>query len=488
MNHKNSLRTILAALMCLTIIIGGCGQSDVGKMPVTTSSKEAMDHFMNGRALFDKLRATDALVHFEKAVKADSTFALAYLYTGFSTGTAKGFFANLDKAVALSDQVSEGERLWILSSQAAANGETMKQKEYLQKLVAAYPNCERANTLLGNFLFGIQDYEGAIAQYEKANTINPDYSQPYNQLGYAHRFLENYEAAEKAFKKYIELIPDDPNPYDSYAELLMKTGKFEESTKHYRKALDVNPEFFNSYTGIASNLNYLGRYEEARSTLQDLLQVARTDGERRGAFFATALSYMFEGFPGKALDAIREQYAIAEATNDRGAMSGDLNLMGNILFELGKYDKALLHYEKANATALDSDLSDKVKANNTRNFMYNQARVALMKKDMKTAKELAAKHMEEVTAVQNTFQTWLSHNLAGMIACADGEYDNAIAHYEQANLQNPYTLFRIGSAYEKKGDKKAAKEYYTRAADFNALNNMNQAFIKDKVAKKLASM
>ena len=54
----------------------------------------------------------------------------------------------------------------------------------------------------------------AIKHYEKATTINPSFSQPYNQLGYAYRFIEKFNDAENAFKKYIELIPGDPNPYD----------------------------------------------------------------------------------------------------------------------------------------------------------------------------------------------------------------------------------------------------------------------------------
>ena len=65
----------------------------------------------------------------------------------------------------------------------------------------------------------------------KATAINPSFSTPYNQLGYAYRFLEKFPEAEDAFKKYTQLIPDDPNPYDSYAELLMKMGRFDESIK-----------------------------------------------------------------------------------------------------------------------------------------------------------------------------------------------------------------------------------------------------------------
>src|SRR4029079_11541120 len=124
-----------------------------------------------------------------------------------------------------------------------------------KKLVVAYPRDERAHMLLGAAYFGVQDWNHAIAEYEKSVSINPKFSPPYNQMGYAYRFLEKYPQAEKAFKMYIELIPGDPNPYDSYAELLMRIGRFDESITQYGKALEVDPHFINSHWGIAANYN-----------------------------------------------------------------------------------------------------------------------------------------------------------------------------------------------------------------------------------------
>ena len=135
-------------------------------------------------------------------------------------------------------------------------GDQTGQKSHLDQLTAAFPRDERALNTLGAFHFGRQEYEQAIAAYEKAIAINPAFSQPYNQMGYAYRFIGRNDEAEKAFKKYIELIPDDPNPYDSYAELLMKLGRFDESIKSYEKALSVNGHFVASYIGIGLDQIY----------------------------------------------------------------------------------------------------------------------------------------------------------------------------------------------------------------------------------------
>src|SRR5262245_57908310 len=102
--------------------------------------------------------------------------AIAYLGLSQSAPTANGFFENQKKAVALADQVSEGERLWILGSEAGANGLPKKANDYFEKLVAAYPNDERAHNLLGTNLFGLQRYDEAIVHFKKAIEINPKFS------------------------------------------------------------------------------------------------------------------------------------------------------------------------------------------------------------------------------------------------------------------------------------------------------------------------
>src|SRR5262245_54075573 len=200
-----------------------------GKVPITTSSTAARDAFLRGRELAEKLRGQQARPEVERAVQPAPTFAVAYLNLANTQPTTKEFFATLEKAVALADRVSPGEKLLIKGGEAASSGDNAAQVKIYEELVATYPQDERALMLLGTAHFGGQRYAQAIAQYEKAVGIAPQFSPPYNLMGYSYRFLGESAKAESAFKKYIELIPDDPNPYDSYAELLLKLGRYNES-------------------------------------------------------------------------------------------------------------------------------------------------------------------------------------------------------------------------------------------------------------------
>ncbi|MEP6719540.1 MAG: tetratricopeptide repeat protein, partial [bacterium] len=254
--------------------------ADTDKIPVTSSSEDAKKEFLLGRDLAEKLLIQDSIQHYDKAIALDSSFAIAELNRATSSPTAREFFEHLNKAVKLSENASAGERLQILAAEAGANGNVTKQKEYLDQLVAQYPNDERARFALGGYYFGQQDYPNAIEHYKKATELNPSYSTAFNILGYAYRQNEDYANSERAFKQYIVLIPNDPNPYDSYAELLLKMGRFNESIVQYRKAVTIDRNFVNSHFGIASALMYQNKSAAAIAELDKILTKARSDAER----------------------------------------------------------------------------------------------------------------------------------------------------------------------------------------------------------------
>jgi tetratricopeptide (TPR) repeat protein len=457
-----------------------------GKIPVTTSSEEARKEFTQARDMAERLLAQDSIPHYDKAISLDPNFALAELGRANASQTAKEFFDHLKKAVDLSAKASEGERLLILANQAGANGEAVKQKEQLDRLVAAHPNDERAHFQLGGYHFGQQEFTQAIGHYKKATELAPGYSPAYNILGYAYRQNGDYANAEQAFKKYIELIPNDPNPYDSYAELLLKMGKYEDSITQYRKALSIDANFIASRNGIAADLLYLGKPDEAKTELQAISDKARSDGDRRAALFAMTVVEADGGKLDKALEEVDKQYALGEKIGDTAAMTGDLQLKGNILVEMGRYDEAKEQFDRLLKMTDESTLSQEIKDNAKRFHHYNLVTVALGKKDFATAKAEAEEFRKGAEASKNPFQLKQTHELAGMIALAEKDFDKTIAELQQANQQNPQNLYRLSQAYQGKGDNAKAKEFGAKAAGFNSLPQLNYAFVRAK-AQKIAS-
>lgn len=496
MLKKSTMLRLMTAVIGLGVLAwGGCSNNGTtnpesltaagnnGKIAVTTSSEEARKEFLQGRDKFERLLAQDSIQHFDKAISLDPNFALAELGRANSAQSAKEFFEHLKKAVSLADKVSEGEKLFILAAEAGANAEAAKQKEYLEKLVSAFPNDERAHFNLGGYFFGQQDYAHAIEHYKKATGLALSYSPAYNLLGYAYRQDGDYANAEQAFKKYIELIPNDPNPYDSYAELLLKMGRFDESIAQYRKALTIDPNFVASHLGISADLTYQGKHDEAVTELQKIMDKARSDGQRRNALFGLTVVNVDRGKMDDALAEMDKQYALAEKINDAAAMSGDLQAKGAILLESGKYDEAKSQFDRALKVVEDSSLSQEIKDNTKLFHHFNLATVATGKKDMAAAKAAAEEFRKVAESSKNSNQVRQAHELNGRIALAEKQYDTAISELGEANLQNPYNLYRLALAYQGKGDQAKAKEFAAKAAEFNPLPQLNFGFVRVKASR-----
>ena len=483
----------LARLACLalaamvTIVATGAAQdrgaAGLAKVPVTTASSDARAEYLKGRTLGENLRAHDSREVLLRAVAKDPSFAIAHYSLALNSPTAKEFFDHLKHAVKLSGKASEGERLMILGLEAGSNANPEKQREYYEKLVAAYPGDERAHFLLGNNYFGQQDYDKTLREYQSSVEIAPEYAPAYNLLGYAYRQVGRFEDAENAFKKYIELIPNDPNPYDSYAELLMKKGRFDESIDMYRKALATDPKFSPSHVGIASNLMYQGKHDAARKEAWKLHESARNDADRRNAFFSTAVAYADEGKFDEALAELKKEQSIAAKINDPANMSADAVAMGDVLLEAGKPEEARAMYQDALTRLERSDFSSEVKENARLFHGYNLGRVAVHGKDLAAAKKHADAYMQAATARKNSAQIRQAHDLAGTIALKEKQYDQALAHFAKANQQDPYVLYRTGKAYKGSGNEAKAAQMFQQAVNHNTLPTLNHAFVRAKAKK-----
>lgn len=480
----------ILAVALASLAMAGCARVEedtAEKIPVTTASPKALELYLEGRDLAEKLRLTDSRRYFLEAVSEDGAFATAHLALAVTAPTQPEFFDALEQAVATAGAVSEGERLAIEAVEARAKGDGAAQHKRLQRLVAAYPADERGHYLLGTYYLNAQEYDQAIEQYDAAVRINPEFTLPYNAMGYAYRFLERYADAEQAFRKYIELIPDEPNPYDSYAELLMKTGRFEESIRNYEKALSYNPNFMASHIGIGNDYLFMNQPDKARESFHRLLELARDDRERRQARLWMAASYVHEMDWDSALEQMQAMYAIGETGGDLVTMSRDLVQMGDVLLSTGAAEQALSKYRDAMDLMERAEVPEEVKETARRNLLYNEARVALMQKDSDTARRRAEEYGEGIDARQVADESRRYHELAGRIALLEEGWQTALAEFEQANQRDPIVLCLQAKAWKGLGDEQKARELVERAANFNAIA-FNYAFVRNKAFEMLEEL
>src|SRR4051812_32010839 len=129
-------------LICSAIVVATSATALAETSPtvaITTSSEAARALYLKGRDLVEKLRVTDAHALFGQAIAKDKNFALAYLGFANTSGTTKEFFDAIGHAVAEVDKATPGEQWLVRAAEAGAKADPTHQKEYLDKLAAAFP-------------------------------------------------------------------------------------------------------------------------------------------------------------------------------------------------------------------------------------------------------------------------------------------------------------------------------------------------------------
>lgn len=102
---------------------------------------------------------------------------------------------------------------------------------------------------LFNRAFALQmegKYEEAIANYKSSIDLYPT-AKAHTYLGWAYSYLKNYDAAIEECKNAINIDPEYGNPYNDIGAYLIKLGNYDEALIWLEFALEIkdyqNPEF-----------------------------------------------------------------------------------------------------------------------------------------------------------------------------------------------------------------------------------------------------
>ena len=457
------------------------------KVPVTTSSAEALAYYEKGLVLADNLLFVEANEAFGKAVETDPDFALGYMRLANTSQSATAFYRAVRLAEETIENASEGEKLYVRALIASAENDQAAQFDALVKVMSTYPKDERTHMAVANYFLLQQNFADAAKHYGHATGINPEFAAAFNALGYAYRNSDNLDAAKDAFARYVELIPGEANPYDSYAELLMEMGEYDESIDNYRKALEIDKNFPSAYAGISINESLKGNAEAAQAAAAEMLAAARTDGEKRGAMFRSMTSHLFAGNVDAAQIVSGEMYAMAEAEGNHSAMGNISEYYGDLLATLGDGDGALLQYEKSLSHRQQSVTNDAAKAQADRTFLFKAAVAAMVNGDIDTSAARAAEFSAAVEGTGTSFEQWRVHEIDGYIAASQGDMEKSAAELGQANLLDPIVLYYCAFANNSMGNAEKAIDLANRAAYRNTLSG-NLPFFRDEAIALLKEL
>ena len=119
-----------------------------------------------------------------------------------------------------------------------------------------------------------KDLEAAIAQFDRALTINPSEASAWTWSTAAHAWLGHGDEAVRRAPRAIELSPFDPNMYSftvMAATAHMVAGDYGEALAFARRSLRLNRMFATTHRVIVISLALSGRVDEAREAAAELL-------------------------------------------------------------------------------------------------------------------------------------------------------------------------------------------------------------------------
>lgn len=132
----------------------------------------------------------------------------------------------------------------------------------------------RAYNDLGMAYHAQGDYDQAIASFDQAIKLRPDYSQAFYDRAMSLESKDAYEQAIADYSKRIELKPQDATAYYNRGSDRMLVGQYAEAVYDFDQAAQIDAD----YTELAAwNKGiiqyYLGQYPEAVTSIKQYLAV-----------------------------------------------------------------------------------------------------------------------------------------------------------------------------------------------------------------------
>lgn len=266
------------------------------------------------------------------------------------------------------------------------------------------PTNPRAHNNLGQALFRAGKTAEAIACYERAVTLQPDYAEPHYNLGVARVALGSVERGIADYETALRSRPAYPEAHNNLGNALIKLGRVAEALPHYQQAIALKPDFAEAHSNLGNALLQSGRTADAVPRFQRALEL-RPDypeahynlGNARAAAGAMAAAIEEYGH------AVKAKPDYVEALVNRG----------NALLSLGRPAEALPDYERA--IALRPDLAD---------AHYNLG-AALLELERWSD---AVPRFEGVLRLNPAFGR--AHHGLGFALAKTGRLSDAVRHYE----------------------------------------------------------
>jgi TolB-like protein/Flp pilus assembly protein TadD len=219
-----------------------------------TQNAEAYDLYLRGRHFWNQLTPAttrQAIECYSAATKLDPKYALAW------SGLADAYSA------APINGDGFAVTLWPLGHDAAAHA------------LAAEPELAEAQTSMGFVKFWLDwDWTAAVAAFERAILLDPNYSVAHRFLGIVLAHLGRHEEARPVARRSRELDPLYAANHALSAQVAFAARDFASATAFARHAIVVDSNFWIGHLQLAQACEQTGNSQTAFAALEDAFRLS----------------------------------------------------------------------------------------------------------------------------------------------------------------------------------------------------------------------
>jgi len=142
-----------------------------------------------------------------------------------------------------------------------------------EKAVEVFPNYVAAHYNLGNALLQKGELDKALAQYKRAVEIDPNDAEAHVNLGNALFQKEQLDEAVAQFQKAVEINPNDAEAQYNLGNAFFQKGQLDEAVAQFQKALEIDPNSFATHYNLGGALFQKGQLDEAITQFREVLRL-----------------------------------------------------------------------------------------------------------------------------------------------------------------------------------------------------------------------